>query len=279
MGTQYKNIYKFGSTAGPWIYFPKYSELNYTNDLPGQAFKYEGDTMHVSGVTLPLGSGYGTYGKGTSYSAYVKKSNPLTISAKITVTSGTTSSWVKSLNTVTVNNEVYSGCSETLFVLYTFTFLNPIEIRSGASVKVTLTIGDKDGREGILVARPSNKKDSLQAYGSFEYTSESLPDTYTVNFYSGYSTSDIPLPGEVTRIEVPSGQSATPPTLSRDGYEFAGWLGNYTNVTQNENVYATWEAVQPPVPSPIWVRENGKWVRKTDIYKYSQSTKTWSKIE
>lgn len=37
------------------------------------------------------------------------------------------------------------------------------------------------------------------------------------------------------------GESAYPPIVVRDGYTFAGWIGNYTNVTSSCTVFAQWE--------------------------------------
>lgn len=73
--------------------------------------------------------------------------------------------------------------------------------------------------------------------------------SYNVKFEDGYS-------GAVLKSQTVSyGGSATPPpSPTRAGYTFSGWLGNYTNVKRNETVKAIWGQ------SPIWYRKGGRWV-------------------
>ena len=59
---------------------------------------------------------------------------------------------------------------------------------------------------------------------------------YTVRFLSGYGSNWV-----VKSQSVSHGSNATPPSVSREGYNFAGWSGSYTNVTGNRNVTATWK--------------------------------------
>lgn len=53
--------------------------------------------------------------------------------------------------------------------------------------------------------------------------------------------------GDILKVaEVKDGKNAVPPSdPKREGYTFKGWEGNYTNVTKNESVFATYEAVDP----------------------------------
>ena len=61
--------------------------------------------------------------------------------------------------------------------------------------------------------------------------------TYTVEFY-GYRN-------EVLKVQyVSSGNNATPPTVSDTKYlTFNEWIGNYTNVTKNEKVFAHYDTI------------------------------------
>ena len=64
--------------------------------------------------------------------------------------------------------------------------------------------------------------------------------TYTVTFVDS-------LDGQVKKVEyVIYGGNATPPEYSKEGYAFAGWSGDYTNVTSDRTIIATWNT------SKIW---------------------------
>ncbi len=265
-------IFPEGSRYGQWISCDSYKSFNYTAKLTqGAFFNNTGNAIYVSSIVLPLGSGSGrwTDENGSTINVGTAK-NISGVYVKINGKSSTTN---------TVANNVTSGCSETLFTLYKFQFTTPVKLENQSYTQIIVNVPNNVPKSSLLASRPSNNRNIRTAYGYIEYTAESPSDKFTVKFYSGYATSNIPLPGEAQSVQVPSGQSATPPTFTRNGYTFAGWLGNYKNVTKDEDVYATWEAVQAPSPSPIWIRQNGRWVKKTDIYKYSKSTKTWSKIE
>lgn len=62
--------------------------------------------------------------------------------------------------------------------------------------------------------------------------------TYTVTFdlAGGTRTGG----GALTQT-VTAGGSATPPTCTKTGYDFAGWSGSYTNVTSNRTITAQWD--------------------------------------
>lgn len=59
---------------------------------------------------------------------------------------------------------------------------------------------------------------------------------YTVRFLSGYGSNWV-----VKSQSVPHGGNATPPSVSREGYNFNGWSGSYTGVTGNRDVTAKWK--------------------------------------
>ena len=61
-------------------------------------------------------------------------------------------------------------------------------------------------------------------------------NSYTVTFRSGYGDNAV-----LKTQTVNHGESATPPANpTRDGYDFSGWDGSYTNVTSNRTVTAKW---------------------------------------
>lgn len=67
---------------------------------------------------------------------------------------------------------------------------------------------------------------------------ENLAYTVTFDLSGGYRTGG----GELTQY-ITYGGSAIPPTCSRDGYNFTGWNGDYTNVTSDRTIYAQWSIV------------------------------------
>lgn len=46
--------------------------------------------------------------------------------------------------------------------------------------------------------------------------------------------------GGATYQEIAHGGSATPPSVSKSGYNFAGWSGSYTSITSDRTITATW---------------------------------------
>ena len=84
---------------------------------------------------------------------------------------------------------------------------------------------------------------------------------YTVTFVNGYN-------GTILKTEkVEQGKSATPPSNpSRPGYTFTGWNGNYTNVTEDRVITATWT-----INTYIVTFVNGASVIKTEEVVYGGS--------
>ena len=87
--------------------------------------------------------------------------------------------------------------------------------------------------------------------------------TWTSPFTQGFNNYDINVLGPslynvtfadwndtVLKSElVPSGNNATPPTNpSRNGYEFTGWFGDYSKVTENRTITAQYSPVSPLLP-------------------------------
>ncbi|MCL2845986.1 MAG: polysaccharide deacetylase family protein [Chitinivibrionia bacterium] len=64
--------------------------------------------------------------------------------------------------------------------------------------------------------------------------------TWTVNFdlAQGNRTG-----GGALSQTVNNGANATPPTVSRNGYNFTGWSGSYTNITSNRTITAQWQSI------------------------------------
>ena len=77
------------------------------------------------------------------------------------------------------------------------------------------------------------------------YTNVRQDETVTAQYVQGsiYTVTFVDWDGAVLKTEeVGTGGSATPPAdPTRTGYDFTGWSGSYTNVTQNETVTATYE--------------------------------------
>lgn len=67
---------------------------------------------------------------------------------------------------------------------------------------------------------------------------EGLVYTVTFDLSGGYRTGG----GELTQYITPGG-TATPPTCAKDGYNFTGWNGDYTNVQSGRTIYAMWEII------------------------------------
>lgn len=234
-----------------------------------------GRDLTVKSITLVLGTGNG-YFKNSNQSA---NGNGGQIYTAVKL-NGVVSNYlyVKNVvNSISNSNGTIYYPSDNNLQYHTFTFSNSVTLKNGQTYEIRLDYL-KPGKT-VLVMKTYYQR-GYPSTGSYMSVEPAQGTAYTVKFYSGYASGSTELPGELLKTDsVSAGGSSQPPEVTRDGYTFAGWLGNYKNVTKDEDVYATWEAAQSPAPSPIWIRQNGKWVRKTNINRYSKSTKTWSKIE
>ncbi|WP_409229359.1 InlB B-repeat-containing protein, partial [Gudongella sp. SC589] len=80
---------------------------------------------------------------------------------------------------------------------------------------------------------------------TYEQVPGPTPVYWTVTFYDDDESTVL------KTQQVLEGNNATPPANpSKTGYTFEGWDGNWTDVQQDEDVYATYERVNDPDPRP-----------------------------
>lgn len=84
--------------------------------------------------------------------------------------------------------------------------------------------------------------------------------TYTVTFNPNGGTL---VSGTLVQSVAISG-SATPPTVSREGYNFISWSGDYTNVTSDRTITANWSEA-----AYIWKFHDGAWHKELRAKRYS----------
>ena len=77
---------------------------------------------------------------------------------------------------------------------------------------------------------------------------EGLAYVVTFDLSGGYRTGG----GDLVQYIEPGGY-ATPPTCARDGHNFTGWNGDYTNIQSDRTIYAQWE----PLVYTIYYDANG----------------------
>lgn len=113
-----------------------------------------------------------------------------------------------------------------------------------------------------------------------------------VTFYRNYSDSDMEIVdgGEISNVDYVTSTlgSTKPANPDRPGvYRFKGWsTSRQGNVEADSLVlwdknsgkaidtfYAIWEKIYT-----VYVRENGKWVKKLNVRKYNAATKTWDEL-
>lgn len=234
-----------------------------------------GRDLTVKSITLVLGTGNGYFRK-SGQSANGDGSSIYT-AVKL---NGVVSSYVfvkNVVNSISSSDGSIYYPSDNNLQYYTFTFNTSVILKNGQTYEIRLDYLKPS--DTVLIMKTYCQR-GFPSTGSYMSVEPAQGTVYTVRFYSGYVSGSTGLPGELLKTDTVSpGASSSPPEITRTGYVLEGWLGNYKNVTKDEDVYAVWEAVQSPTPSPIWVRQNGQWVRKTNINRYSKSTKTWSKIE
>lgn len=77
--------------------------------------------------------------------------------------------------------------------------------------------------------------------------------TFTVKWSDGHSENPI-----LKTETVEYGKSAAPPkNPSREGYHFAGWLGEYTSIKSNKTIIALW------ADTPVWIWNGTSWIAYT----------------
>ena len=120
--------------------------------------------------------------------------------------------------------------------------------------KVTVTFVDYNGTvlsvqktyRGLDVTAPADpvREDHIFAGWdkSFDAVMSDITVTATYTAKEAYTVTFKDYDGTVLKTEnVTHGKDATPPTApSRDGYNFTGWLGDYTAITQNTEIVASY---------------------------------------
>lgn len=82
-----------------------------------------------------------------------------------------------------------------------------------------------------------------------EPTVQAMAESHTVTFYDGEGEDAKVLKEET----VEEGRDATPPDVQKkDGFDFKGWKGDYTNVTEDRSIYAQWEPEEQEPVEPIF---------------------------
>lgn len=113
-----------------------------------------------------------------------------------------------------------------------------------------------------------------------------------VTFYRNYSNSDMEIVdgGEISDVDYITSTlgSTKPANPDRPGaYKFKGWstsrqgnieadslvLWDKNSGKAIDTFYAIWEKIYT-----VYVRENGKWVKKLNVRKYNAATKTWDEL-
>lgn len=96
-------------------------------------------------------------------------------------------------------------------------------VGSANSIPITMKVGS-----GVNSSKASSVSGTLY---------RSITTIYGVSFDLNGGTRT---GGGATYQEVASGDSVTPPSVSRANYAFAGWTGSYTNVTSDRTITANW---------------------------------------
>lgn len=195
---------------------PDYGYFNF-----GRYVNTAGTTRRLVSVTIYAGTGSGTFTAGETARGDGG-------SFELRIYAGGSSSGI--CGNATITNAMYpvggGWPDRNLCQKYTFTFNNPPSVASGGSVELWWAAQNVSGNKVLC----------------FDYESGYTTDTesnYTVTFdlAGGTRTGG----GELVQSVAPGG-SAIPPTCSREGYTFAGWSGDYTNITSNRTITALWSA-------------------------------------
>ena len=157
----------------------------------------------------------------------------------------TFSGWNPEIETVTAD-AAYTAVFDAQPRLYTVTFLNyngdTIESKQWpyGEVPVCETQPTRAADDSLTYTFIGWEPEVVAVTAEAAYTAlyESERYVFTVTFYDWDNT-------VLSRQRVKKGENATPPAdPTREGYTFLGWQGNYNNVQQDEDVYATYEQNQ-----------------------------------
>ena len=177
--------------------------------------------------------------------------------------------WSPKINEI-YEDAVYQAQFELVVVINTYTVifkdhdgtvLKTETVESGKSAKAP----DDPTREGYTFAGWIGDFTNVTANVEIVATyTENVPETYTVIFKDH--------DGTVLKTEtVESGKSAkAPDDPTREGYTFAGWIGDFTNVISNVEVVATYTENVPETYTVIFKDHDGT-VLKTETVESGNS--------
>ena len=170
--------------------------------------------------------------------------------------------WTANSYTVTVNpgtGGTGGSCPNYTFSTSNQTKTITLPTRAGYSISSWSVIGATSGTpfaNGSTLTIPGG------TYGDLTLTPTWTANSYTVTFKDWNGT--------VLKTEtVEFGSDATPPTNpTRDGWTFSSWSGNYTSVTKNETVTATYT----PNTYAVTLTTNGGTIVSGNVTQYTAGT-------
>lgn len=231
-------------------------EITLTSNLFLEANFELASTTPQYTVTIGItGTGTGTVNGVTSISARYYENDQLPLTAE----AGESSEFAGWSDGVTTASRTLVVSSDTVIIAifnlvqtpkqYTVTFKN----YDGTVLESKLW---NEGETPVCSVTPTRADDDANTYSFVGWTPEIVPvaadavytavfeatpitpTTYTVTFYDWDDTI-------LSTQTVNKGENATPPaTPTRQGYVFTGWDGNYTNVQQDESVFATYKPAE-----------------------------------
>ena len=154
------------------------------------------------------------------------------------------------------NNDVKVNVDGNMHVILTYPDGSTADLGATEIEKHTVTFKDHDGTvlateeayAGLGVKAPAAPEREDYIFSGWDKDITSITaDTVVTAMYTAkesYSVTFVDYDGNVLKTEaVVSGKNATPPAdPAREGYNFAGWEGSYTGVTENTTVTATYVA-------------------------------------
>ncbi len=154
--------------------------------------------------------------------------------------------WLGNLTNITEDEILYAQYEKKDIVMHTITFVD-----DDANKTVLFTQQVPDGGN---VTPPQDPKKEGHVFKGWLGNMTNITKDETL--YAQYAKNDVKM-YTVTFIDddenktvlltkqVPEGGDATPPANpTKEGYEFKGWLGNLTNITKDEIVYAQYDIKQ-----------------------------------